>query len=91
MLEIVALIFLTRKIGTLAQRKGLKASTWKVYTILAWLAGEFAGAVIGLLIFGINNFFSAALVAIAGAFTGYVVLKSVLDKKPDDLEDEWIK
>ena len=41
MLEIVALIFLTRKIGSLAERKGLKVGTWKFYTILAWFGAEF--------------------------------------------------
>ena len=88
MLEIIALIFLTRQIGKVAEKKGLKAGTWKVYTVLAWLAGEFIGAIIGVMIFGTNNFVSVALVAIAGAFTGYVFLKSMLNKREDILEDD---
>ena len=34
MLEIIALVFLTRKIGELAARKGLKSGWWKFYFIL---------------------------------------------------------
>jgi len=88
MLEIIALIFLTKEIGKIATAKGLKPGTWKLYTVLAWIAGEFVGAIIGVLIFGTDNFFSIALVAIAGAVTGYVVLKANLSKKPDLLDDD---
>jgi len=88
MLEIIALIFLTREIGKIAADKGLKPGTWKIYTVLAWIAGEFIGAIIGVLIFGTSNIFSIELVAIAGAVTGYVVLKANLKKKPDLLDDD---
>lgn len=88
MLEIIALIFLTKEIGKIAAGKGLKPGVWKLYTVLAWIAGEFVGAVIGILIFGTNNFFSVALVAIAGAVTGYLVLKANLSKRTDLLDDD---
>ena len=88
MLEIIALIFLTREIGKIAADKGLKPGTWKIYTVLAWIAGDFIGAIIGVLIFGTSNIFSIELVAIAGAVTGYVVLKANLKKKPDLLDDD---
>lgn len=88
MLEIIALIFLTREIGKIAVSKGLKPGVWKAYTVLAWIAGELAGATIGILIFGLDNFFSVAMVAIAGAITGYLILKSYLIKKPDLLDDD---
>jgi outer membrane lipoprotein SlyB len=88
MLEIIALIFLTREIGKIAADKGLKPGTWKIYTVLAWIAGEFIGAIIGVLIFGTNNFFSVVLVAIAGAVTGYFILKANLSKRPDLLDDD---
>lgn len=90
MLEIIALIFLTRQIGKIAHDKGLKSSTWKLYTVLAWFAGEILGAVIGLVIFGPNNLFSVLLVALAGAITGYYILKLNLDKRPDITLDDDI-
>lgn len=89
MLEIIALIFITRRMGTLAHDKGLKPGTWKLYTVLAWFAGEIPGAVLGILIFGMNNLISVELVALAGAITGYFVIKHILSKKPDaSIEDD---
>jgi len=88
MLEIIALIFLTRNIGTIAIRKGLKPGTWKLYAVLSWFAGEIIGAVIGYMLFGADNLISVFLVAVGGAIGGYFIIKSVLDKKPDALDDE---
>ena len=89
MLEIIALIFLTRQVGRMAHDKGLKSSTWKLYTVLAWFAGEIFGALLGLVIFGPNNLFSVLMVAIAGAVTGYYILKTNLAKKSDiTMEDD---
>ena len=51
MLEILALIYLTRSIGQLALNKGLKPGTWKLYTVLAWFAGEITGLIIGFTMF----------------------------------------
>lgn len=87
MLEIIALIFLTKEIGNLALQKGLRSRTWKIYTVLAWLTGEFAGAIIGILIFDTNNFVSIALVAVGGAVTGYLILKTNLSKRPDAIDE----
>ena len=88
LLDIIALIFLTREIGKIAAGKGLKTLTWKIYTVLAWFAGEFIGAIIGVLIFGTSNFISVVLVAITGAVTGYFILKANLSKRPDLLDDD---
>ena len=90
MLEIIALIFLTRQVGRMAHDKGLKSSTWKIYTVLAWFAGEIFGAVVGLVIFGPNNIFSVLMVALAGAVTGYYILKTNLDKRSDITMDDDI-
>ena len=87
MLEIIALIFLTKEISKIAVAKGLKPSTWKIYTVLAWIAGEFIGAFIGGMIFGIDNIFSIILLALAGAITGYLIVKNNLSKKPDGWQD----
>lgn len=88
MLEIIALILLAKEIGKIAYAKGLKPGTWKLYFVLAWLAGEFVGALLGIMIFGTNNIISVELVAVAGAITGYVIIKANLKKKPDLLDDD---
>ena len=88
MLEIIALILLTRHIGSVATKKGLKPGAWKWYTVLSWFIGEIVGVVAGLFIFEQDNIVSLMLMGIAGALGGYFILKSVLDKKPDNFDDD---
>lgn len=88
MLEIIALFFLTRKIGALALKKGQKAGTWKLYTILSWLAGETLGIIAGLMIFDYSNIVSIMLMAIAGAIGGYIYIQSKLEQMPDNIDDD---
>lgn len=87
MLEIIALILLTRYIGKKAEKKNLKPGTWKLYTVLCWIAGEITGIIVGMILFG-KDIVSIILVALAGAIGGFLILKSVLDKKPDNFDDD---
>lgn len=87
MLEIILLINLTKKIGLLADAKGLKAGTWKLYTVLAWFAGEVIGAVIGGML--TDEPIVYYLLAIACAVASYFLLKAHLNKLPDQT-DNWI-
>lgn len=88
MIEIIALIILTGQMGKLAHQKGLKPGPWKLYTVLSWIGGEFLGAIIGVLIFGTENIISVILVALAGAITGFLIIKRSLSKRPDAMEDD---
>ncbi len=92
MLEILALIFLCRKIGTTAERKGLPPGQWKLFTVLAWLGCEFFGVVLGMMLFGFNQNDIIGLMAFAlvCAFGGYLIVKAILDKKPDAIDDDSI-
>jgi hypothetical protein len=83
MLEIIALIFLTREIGRLAEKKGLKPITWKIYTVIGWLFSETIGILIGVMIFGTNNLVSVVLVGVLFAITSYFIVKAQLNKLPD--------
>ncbi len=88
MIEIIALILLTGQMGRLASHKGLKPGRWQLYTVLAWVAGEIVGFIIGLLMFEINNYVSIMLMGLAGAVTGYFAIKANLSKRPDALGDD---
>lgn len=88
MIEIVILIFLARDIGRLATAKGLRPSTWKIYLISGWIGAELIGVIIGILIFGMNNLVSAALLGLGFAFTSYYGLRSMLNKYPNAYEDD---
>ena len=90
MLEIIALIFLTKEIGKIAAQKGLKPITWKIYTIIAWLVSEIIGVVVGVMIFGVNNIVSVILVGITFAITSFFIIKAQLNKLPDQTFDDDI-
>lgn len=88
MLEIIALIFLTKNIGALAQRKGLKPGTWKLYTVLFWFGAEIVGAVLGVVLLGEEAMLLAVLIGLGCAVGSYFVLKANLNKRPDAMEDD---
>jgi uncharacterized membrane protein len=87
MIEIIALVFLTKNIGALALQKGLKPGTWKLYTVLCWFGAELLGILIGLILFGEEYIFVAIVLGLGSAIAGYFILKSTLNKKPD-IEDD---
>ncbi|HMK04658.1 MAG TPA: hypothetical protein VK489_10720 [Ferruginibacter sp.] len=90
MLEILAIIMLSRKNGQLAVQKGLKFSTWVWYSVLAWIGFEILGAIIGILSFGQENFWPTYLLALILAVSSYFFIRSILNKKPDPVEEDDI-
>jgi hypothetical protein len=87
MLEIIALIFITGEIGRLAQKKGLKPISWKIYTIAGWILSEIPGLIVGLIIFGKDNLFSVMMIGLTFAITSYFIIKAQLNKMPDFDDD----
>lgn len=92
MFDIIALIFLTKKIGKMALAKGVKPVTWKIYTVVAWFAAEIIGIIVALMIFDKDNLFSIMMVGIMFAITGYLFINNQIKKLPDkglsdDIED----
>lgn len=85
MLEIIAIIYLTKKIGTLAELKGQKTGVWKFYTVAAWLVSEFIGIILAILIFRPTEPLAAAPLGYAFAIGSYFILRAILLKKPDAL------
>lgn len=90
MLEIIALIFLSKEIGRIAERKGLKPSTWKIYLVVAWLFSEIVGLLVGAMIFSSDNIISIMLIGITFAITSYFIIKGQLNKLPDQTFDDDI-
>ena len=88
MLEIIAIILLSKKNGTLAEQKGLKSGTWILYSVLCWIGFEFIGAFFGIMAFGQENFIMAYLLALAAAVSSYFFIRSLLNKKPDISDEE---
>jgi hypothetical protein len=89
MLEIIAVIFLSKNNGKLAQSKGLKPGLWILYTVLAWIGAEIIGFFSGILLFD-ENIIIAYLLGISFAIASYFILKNILEKKPDLLDEEEI-
>ncbi len=88
MLEIIALIFLCRKNGNLALQKGLQPGAWKFYTVLAWLAAEIIGISLAVTMFDQTNLAALMLTGLLCAFGGYLVIRAILEKKPDFVEED---
>ena len=90
MLEIIALIFITREIGKLAEAKGLKPVKWKIYMVLSWIGLEMLGFIVALMFFSPDNLFSIMMVGLMFAITSYFLIKSKLNSLPDRGIDEDI-
>lgn len=91
MLEIPALILLSRYIGKLAERKGEQKTRWKIRFILYWFGLEFLGMFVGLLLFDPqSNLFSIMMVMLMFAVTGFFLVRKKLEQLPDknSLEDD---
>lgn len=90
MLDLIILYFLTKEIGKIAAQKGLKPFSWKIYTIIAWIASEIVGIVVGIMMFGVNNLVSIILVGFTFAITSYFLIKAQLNRLPDKSFDDDI-
>ncbi|GAB4417904.1 MAG: hypothetical protein OHK0039_28790 [Bacteroidia bacterium] len=86
MLEIIALVYLTRQIGNRAEDKGLPKTRWKVYTVLAWFGMELLGGIVG----GLMNLdlILTVVLALLFAFGGYLLVRYLLDQQPDPTDNQ---
>ncbi len=88
MFEIIALYFLCKHIGKLAIRKGERKGKWILTTIGAWIAAEFLGMFLGIILFGSDNMIGILLIGIMSAIGGYLIVQAQLEKIPDDFDDD---
>jgi hypothetical protein len=72
MLEIIILIFLTRKVGEIVQAKGRRTGWYKLMTVVLWIGGEVMGAIVGGIVGALTDsgMVFAYLFALAGAAAG---------------------
>ena len=79
MLEIIAIIALSRYIGRLAKEKNRKPGGYITMTVILWIVMELLGAVIGAIIFGegIMVYLFAILGAGIGALISIAVAKNL--------------
>jgi hypothetical protein len=72
MLEIFALIYLTRRVGDIAREKGRKAGWFKFMTVVLWFGCEIGGGIVGAVAAEVAGWPEAVayLLALAGAAVG---------------------
>ncbi len=85
-MDIIALIYLTYRIGLKAALKGQPKLRWRLFTVLAWVSFEIAGILIGFSIS--HNIYMAGLLGLAGGAGGYLLAKYRLDQLPDNMQNE---
>jgi formylglycine-generating enzyme required for sulfatase activity len=75
MLEILAVWWLTRRIGQIVRRKGRKSVWYQVLTIVLWCVGELSGALLGWILTdaGESGQCLIYILALAGAGTGAAI------------------
>jgi len=100
MFDIIALIFICKYIGKLAIQKGLKPITWKIYSIACWIVFEFIGLTAGVVLFyqsdslpkmSLADLLPLILLGLVCAFGGFLLVRSILQNKPNNTPDEDIK
>ena len=79
MLEIIALMALTKRIGSIVEQKGHKSRWYKVLTVVLWFGGELTGGILGLIVAGADESAQCLiyLFALLGAAVGAVIAYSI--------------
>lgn len=82
MLEILALISLTSKIGTIVEQKGYQSGGYKWGVVAWWFGGEILGVIIGTVITGGEQGLPAYVIALIGAAIGASIAYSNANNLP---------
>jgi hypothetical protein len=99
MLDIIVLYFLLKKIGLLAKEKGVSSVKWKILAVLSWFVFEGIGVDFALAWSGLGEIknvtqFSSIIINNPGimlfayfcAFGGYLLVRYILERKPNQQE-----
>jgi hypothetical protein len=82
MLEIIALYFIVREVGRIANEKGYPPLPWKVTVVLAWFFAELTGMMIVQIYFP-NQLLIMMLIGLCMAYLSYLLLKQYWLSLPD--------
>ena len=77
-----------RRNGALALQKGLKLVKWKLFTALAWFLAELSGWLLCAELFGNTNVIAITSMGLCSAFGGYLLVRAILEKKPDRTDED---
>jgi hypothetical protein len=78
MLEIILIIFLSKKIGQIAEEKKQSKALFKFMFVVLWILGEFIGAIIGLnLTKGLTVYLFALIGAALGAIISFAIVNNL--------------
>jgi len=87
MLEILLLIYLSKRIGRIAESKGHKRGPNITFFIIMWFCGEIIGVMLGVFIFK-GRIGPAYIFALMGAGLGAVIAFNVVEKLEDKSDDD---
>ena len=88
MFELIIFIFIIRRIGHLAIRKGQRPALWKLFTLIAWIVAECIGWLLAVSLFGGTNLVAVGSIALFSAFGGYLFIRYLLEKMPDQIDED---
>ena len=90
LLDIIALIFITRYVGKLAIQKGLKPGSWKAYTIFSWFGIQIIGLIAGILLLNSRDIIGLQLLGWICSVGSLLVIRYILLNKPNITPDEEV-
>jgi len=75
MLEIIAIMSVSKTIREIALDKGLKPAKYILILIALWIGFEFLGGMIGAILFGpgLESYLVAIVGAVVGGYLGYTI------------------
>lgn len=87
MLEIIALYFILKEVGKIAEAKGHSPWQWKITMILAWFFAEFSGMLLVQALFP-NQLIIMIAIGLCMAYLSYLLLKQYWLSLPDINEED---
>ncbi len=82
MLEIILVIFLAKRIGKIAEKKGHKKRPNIIFFVVMWIAGEIIGALLGAFL-AKGQIYTTYFLALIGAAVGAMIAFRIVNNLDD--------